>query len=129
MELKLRLSKKRGPESLETKNLVFFLKRVGKKSKARVWLEIARRLCAPARKRREVSLYRLNKLVADGDVLAIPTKLVGSKGFAFRKKITVGCFAVSSKAFKQLQAAGSNVLSLKQLAEKNPEGKKIKIIV
>ncbi len=129
MELKLRLSKTRGPENPELKSLVFFLKRVGKKSKARIWLEAARRLCTPARKRREVTLYRLNKLVSDGDVVVIPAKVVSSKGFAFKKKIAVGCFSISSGALKQLQAAGSNVLSLKQLAEKNPEGKKIKIIV
>lgn len=129
MELKLRLSKKRGPENLETKSLALFLKRIGKKSKAQVWLEAARRLCAPARKRREVTLYRLSKLVADGEVVAIPAKIVGSKGFAFRKKITVGCFAASSGAKKQLHAAGSSVFTLKQLAEKRPEGKKIRLIV
>ena len=129
MELKLRLAKNRGPENPETKSLVLFLKRVGKKNKARVWLEVARRLCAPARKRREVSLYRLSKLVADGDVAVIPAKVVASKGFTFRKKVTIGCFAVSSNAKKQLQDAGSSVLTLKQLAEKNPEGKKTRLIV
>lgn len=118
---------RKGPESLSTRKLIAFLEKTGRKNKARVWLEVARLLKKPRRKKRAVTLFRLNKATQEGDIVAVPTKIVC--GGAVAHKITAGAFKASAGARKKLVESNCIVMTLRELVEKNPGGKRIKIIV
>jgi large subunit ribosomal protein L18e len=120
----MKKSKFRGPESDETKKLVALLEKTARKSKAGVWKVIAEFLLKPARRKKAkaVNLFKLDKFAKDGDVIVIPSVLLGQG--ELKKKITVAAFRASKSAKAKL---GSSLVSIKSLAEKNPQGKNVRI--
>ncbi len=119
-------SKFRGPENPETKKLVAMLEKAARKGKARIWSDVAEFLLKPARQRKAhaLNLYKLDKLAKDGDVIVIPTNLLGVGETS--KKITVGVFRSSKSAEQKL---GKNLVSIQELVQKHPDGKNVRIIV
>ncbi|MEM4254914.1 MAG: 50S ribosomal protein L18e [Candidatus Norongarragalinales archaeon] len=122
----MKKSKFRGPESSEVKALVAFLEKTVRKSHSRAWASVASFMLKPARvkKGKAVNLYKLEKIAKDGDVIVIPGVLLGVGDL--KKKITVAAFKASESARAKL---GKNLVSIRALAEKNPEGKKVRIVI
>lgn len=121
----MKKSKFRGPENPETKKLVAVLEKAARKHGAGVWASVAKFLLKPSRKRKEgVNLYKLEKVAKEGDVIVIPGVLLGVG--EVKKKITVAAFKASKGAREKL---GASLVSIAQMVEKNPEGKKVKIVV
>ncbi len=120
----MKKSKFRGPESLETIKLLGFLEKTARKNKSGAWRVIAEFMLKPARRKKGkvVNLFKLEKFAKDGDVIVVPGVLLGQG--ELKKKITVAAFKASASAKAKL---GSSLISLRALAEKNPEGKKIRI--
>ncbi len=122
----MKKSKFRGPENTETKMLVALLEKTARKTGAGVWASVAKFMLKPSRKKKDkaVNLYRLEKIAKEGDVIVIPSVLLGVG--EVKKKITVAAFKASKSAREKL---GKNLISIGELVEKNPEGKKVKIVV
>lgn len=115
---------KKGTEVPELQKLIVLLEKTGKKNKARIWIRVAELLKAPRRKRVEINLGKLNKLLKEGETAVVPGKVlsVGS----LDKNVLVAAVLWSTKAFEK---AGGKLVSINELIEKNPSGKGVKIIV
>ncbi|MBS3069937.1 50S ribosomal protein L18e [Candidatus Micrarchaeota archaeon] len=122
----MKKSKFRGPENAELKALVAMLEKTARKSHSGVWATVAEFLQKPARvkKNKAVNLYKLEKIAKDGDTIVVPSVLLGVG--ELKKKITVAAFKASKSAREKL---GKNLISVREMAEKNPEGKKVRIIL
>jgi len=114
--------KRTGPTNINLRRLISSLK----KSKSKLWKRVAEELGRPARQRREVNLGRLNRAVKDNDTVIIPGKIL-SEG-ELKKKITISALNSSQKCAEKIKVSGSKIISITELFEKNPEGKKVKLI-
>lgn len=93
---------------------------------APIWKDLAKRLSRSACRRAEVNISRIARHTKDGDVVAVPGKILGAG--AIEHHITVGAFAFSEQAQKKITSAGGKCLTLNELVEKNPKGTNIKIL-
>ncbi len=117
--------KRTGPTTLELKNLILELNKLGNKQKVPLWKRIARDLERPTRIRREVNLYKLNKYTNNGEIALVPGKVLSMGDF--NKKITVAAYKFSKEAKDKINKTGK-AISIKELMKENPKGKKIRII-
>lgn len=109
------------------RRLIITFEKAGKKGDAPIWKRFAFLLSKPARQRAEVNLNRINRIARDGDLVAIPGKVLGI-GTA-DKKIKVAAFRFSSSALVKLQRAGIATMTLEKLLSDNPSGSKVRIVV
>lgn len=124
MKIKKRSIEKRAKQktNLELRNLILKLK----KSNSEFWLKVARLLAKPRKKRIGVNLNRLDELSKANEIIVVPGKVLG-KG-VLTKPITLACFSISLNARNKLALSKSKLVSLKELYEKNKEGKNLKLI-
>ncbi len=115
-----------GPEASTALKLIAFLEKTGRKNGAAVWLACARRLQAPARARSEMNLSRLNAVTKEGETVAFPGKLLAHGEISH--SLVVGYFKASKTALAKLKKARCDAMPLAKLAERNPQGKKVRII-
>lgn len=116
-----------GPEALSTLRLIAFLEKTGRKNKAAVWLACVERLRAPSRSRSEMNLARLDAVTKEGEVVAMPGKLLSAG--EMKHSVTVGYFKASAQAVAKLKKAKCDAVPLAKLAERIPTGKKVRIIL
>jgi large subunit ribosomal protein L18e len=106
-------------------NLLVSLKKAAIDNKAAVWKRVAKDLEKPTRKRRIVNLYKIQKYAKDDEVVVVPGKVLGEGDFD--KKITVAAYTFSDEAFAKINEKGKAIL-ISELVEKNPNGKKVRIM-
>lgn len=106
--------------------LIRFLKRQSRENKAEIWRTLAEHLARSRRKRVAVNISRINRYTEENDTVAVPGKVLGAG--ELNHPVTVAAFAFSKKAVEKIQKANGTCLSLRELAEKNPEGSNVKII-
>ena len=111
------------PVTIETSKL---LREYGIKYKRPAWLDLSKRILSPRRKMCEVNLYKLEKYCKDGEIVAIPGKVLGVGNLT--KKLIVGALSFSKSAKEKIVAAGGEALTIKELLKKYPEGKGLKIM-
>ena len=114
-----------GPTNLITKKLIADLRSLSTKEKINVWRRLANDLAKATRQRREVNLYRINDNIKDGEIAAVPGRVLSEGNF--NKKVTVAAFNFSNKAKEKINKTGKAV-SIQQLMKDNPKGKKVRII-
>ena len=102
------------------------LKQRARENGSRIWRDVAERLSRPSRRRAEVNVSRIARYTKEGDVVAIPGKVLGSG--VISHKVTVGAYAFSEKARKKIISSGGECLTLLELAEKFPKGSGVKIM-
>lgn len=102
------------------------LVKVARENDSPVWRDIADRLDGPTRTRAEVNVSTLERSCSEGDVVAVPGKVLGSGRVT--KELTVGAFGFSNRAQKLIESAGGRTLSLTQLAEEEPGGRDVRIM-
>ena len=73
----------------------------------------------------EANLYRINKRTKNNDVIIVPGKILGIGDLDH--KLNIACLAYSKNAKKKVEDSGSKLISIEELLEKNPEGKKVKL--
>ena len=118
---------KRGPENPLTRETIIFLEKTASKNKAPVWKKVATRLAAARRKRPEVNLYDLEKHCSDNEAVVVPGKVLGIGNVS--KKVVVAAQSFSGSAKKKIVEAGGKALSIKKMAEENPKGSKVRVMV
>jgi len=97
-----------------------------RKQKAAIWKRIAKDLEKPTRSRRKINLSKINRHAKAGDTVVVPGKVLSAGNLD--KKLTIAAWQFSGAAKEKIKAAGGETFTLKQLADKNPKGTKVKII-
>ncbi len=89
--------------------------------------ELADRLAGPERIRPEVNVGKIERLSAEGETVVVPGKVLSSGELT--KKVNVAALNFSAGAEEKILKAGGKAMDLKELVEKNPAGKGMKILV
>ena len=118
--------KRTGPTNQNLITLIRELKKLSTTQKVKIWKRVAQDLEKPTRIRRKVNLYRIEKHLKPGETALIPGKLL-SLG-ELTKKAEISAFQISQQALEKIKNSGSTFLTLQELMQKNPNGKKVRII-
>jgi large subunit ribosomal protein L18e len=106
--------------------LIKDLKKKSRKNKTRLWRNIAERLSTSKRSRIVLNVSRLNRHTKEGETVAVPGKVLGAGKTSH--PITVAAFDFSNRAKSKIQKAKGTCLSIRDLMEKNPTGKNVKLM-
>jgi large subunit ribosomal protein L18e len=96
------------------------------KRESKLWGRVAKDLKKPARQRRVVNVYKIDKYAKEGETVVVPGKVL-SVG-TLSKPVSVAAFQFSDDAKKKIIEAQGKVLSIKELLSENPEGRKVRIL-
>ncbi|MBU0585968.1 50S ribosomal protein L18e [Candidatus Micrarchaeota archaeon] len=110
----------------ERKDLNDLIERL-RKEKKRIWKRTAELLSRPNRRRVEVNVSKIESYGLDGTTILIPGKVLGSGKMS--KKLTIAAFSFSEGAKKAIAESGSKIIGIEELANQNPEGKSVIILV
>ncbi|HDQ05798.1 MAG TPA: 50S ribosomal protein L18e [Candidatus Bathyarchaeota archaeon] len=106
--------------------LIQDLKKKSRENKTELWRSISERLSASNRNRIAVNLSRLSRYTKEGETVAVPGKVLGAG--KINHPMTVAAFAFSDLAKSKILKAKGNCLSIRDLMEKNPTGKNVKLM-
>lgn len=115
-----------GATNPQLRKLMFHLRKSWRAYGARIWLDVAKRLARPRRKRVAVNISRINRYTSDGDVVVVPGKVLGAGTLSH--PVTVAAFSFSKSAREKIIQAGGKCISIQELVEHNPKGSGVKII-
>jgi large subunit ribosomal protein L18e len=109
--------KNKGPTKKSTRELILALEKYGKKSKAELFIDLAKRIAKPRRTRTSVNLWKLSKMAKafPDKTLVVPGKVL-SYG-SLEGKPSVAAFEFSAKALEKIQTAGAKPLTLYDLVK------------
>jgi large subunit ribosomal protein L18e len=113
-----------GPTNYQLKVLIEELE--PKAQQSRFWKRIVKDLKKPSRQRRIVNLYKINKYAREGETIIVPGKVL-SVG-EIDKKIDVAAINFSLDAKNKIESAKGKVMTIRELLQNNPEGKKVRIM-
>lgn len=102
--------------------LIKQLKEHSAKQKTDFWKRIALELEKPTRRKRTVNLSKIEKYAKDKETVIIPGKVLGTG--ELKKDVTVSAFQFSDSAKNKIK----NKLTIKELLQKNPTGKGVRIL-
>ena len=111
-----------GTTNQNLSKLIQELKDLSRKEKVNIWRAIAKILEKPTRKRIDVNIDKINRLVKDNETIIVPGKVLGSG--ILTKKVTIAAYQFSEQAKSKIK----NHLTIEKLTEKNPKGKDVRII-
>lgn len=94
--------------------------------KKKNWVNVAKILSGPRKRRINLNLDELNKKIKDEKIVVVPGKIL-SQG-ELDKKIKVVALNFSEKAEEKLKKSGTEILTLLEEIKKNPEAKGVKIL-
>lgn len=109
-----------------TRGLIENLNRLSVEKKAPIWKAVAKGLNRPRRKGYKANLYRIEKHAKKKETLVVPGLVLGFG--EIKKPVTVAALKFSEVARKKIEKAGGTCLSIEELAEKVPNGRKVRII-
>jgi len=115
-----------GPTNPLLIGLIEDLKKSSVDQKVNLWQKIASDLERPTRRRRIVNLSKINRYTKENETIVVPGKVLGSG--VLDHKLTISAYQFSDSAKEKLQKAGAKIISLNELIQESPKGKKIKII-
>lgn len=102
------------------------LKTAKKRTGQPIWGALAEELDKPKRIRVDVNLSRINRLTKEGEVAAVPGKVLATG--KLEHPVTVAAFSFSDLAREKIKAAGGEAKTLSQLAAEGVEPSKVKLI-
>jgi len=114
----------KGPTNYQLQSLLNELE--PKAVESRFWRRIVKDLKKPSRQRRIINIYKINKYARDGETIIVPGKVL-SVG-EMEKKIDVAAVNFSLDAKNKIEKANGKAMSIKELLQSNPEGKKVRIL-
>jgi large subunit ribosomal protein L18e len=106
--------------------LIKDLKKKSRKNKTELWRNIAERLSTSKRRRVALNVSRLNRHTKEGESVAVPGKVLGAGKTSH--PMTVAAFDFSDRAKSKILKAKGTCLSIRDLMEKNPTGKNVKLM-
>ncbi len=114
--------KKSNPHVTE---LVSYLYSSAEKNDAGIWKAVAKKLEKPSRNWAEVNVGKIARHLNEGEIALVTGKVLGDGEAA---KMEVAAFDFSESARKKIEGAGGKCYSLKEIVDKSPKGKGIRII-
>ncbi|HLC81726.1 MAG TPA: 50S ribosomal protein L18e [Candidatus Nanoarchaeia archaeon] len=93
---------------------------------SRFWKRVLTDLRKPSRQRRTVNVYKIDKYAREGETVLIPGKVLSVGDI--NKKVQVAAVNFSSAARQKIEQARGTALSIQQLIQQNPDGKKVRIL-
>ena len=102
------------------------LKTAKKKTGQPIWGALAEELDKPKRIRVDVNLSAINRLTKEGEVAAVPGKVLASG--SLEHPVTVAAYSFSYQAKKKIKAAGGEAKTLTQLVSEGVEPSRVKLI-
>jgi len=115
-----------GPTNQRLSALVEELRASSFKSKIPLWKRLASDLSRSTRQRRAVNLARINRYTKEGETVVVPGKVLASG--ELDKKITIAAWQFSSQALLKIEKANAKALSITELMQEDPKGKKIRVM-
>ncbi len=101
-----------GPTNPEIQRLIAELR----KTKKPAYLDLARKLAVPRRKKEGVNVSKINKLAQKDEGVAVPGKVLA--GGEMTKPVCVYAVSFSKTAEEKIRKAGGKTLSIYNLLEK-----------
>jgi len=115
--------KRTGPQNSELISLIRTLKKLSNKENVKIWKRIASDLSRSTRTRRKVNIYKIDKYTKEDETAIVPGKVLSMGDLT--KNITIAAYQFSEAAKTKLK---DNAITIEELIEKNPKGKKLRII-
>jgi large subunit ribosomal protein L18e len=106
--------------------LLIKLKRQSRNPGGRIWRTLYEKLQSPRQNRISVNVGDLQRHFNKGQIMVVPGKVL-SEGI-IKDKLEVAAFTFSAQARAKIEAHGGKCLTLEELMEKNPTGKKVMLI-
>lgn len=106
--------------------LIGHLKEKSYQEEAPIWKDVAKRLERPTRRRAQVNISRINRHSTDDETILVPGKVLGSG--ELEHKVNVAAISFSKRAKEKIGSSGGECLDIFEIMEKNPKGRKIRII-
>ena len=79
-----------------------------------------------SRQRRVVNIYKINRYAKEGETIVVPGKVLSVGDM--EKKVDVAAINFSNGAKEKIVNANGKAMSLRELLQSNPEGKKVRIL-
>ena len=102
------------------------LKQASRKNDAPIWLRLAKLALKTSVSKRVVNLTQIDDVTKEGEVIVVPGKILGTGNVSH--KITLSSFSISNSAAKKIIESGGSIISFKEMIEKFPTGKGVRII-
>ena len=102
------------------------LKQASAKNDAPIWLKLSKLVLKPSSAKRVVNLTQIDDVTKDGEVIAVPGKILGTGNLSH--KITACSFSISNAAAKKIIESGGTIIEFKEMIQKYPTGKGVRII-
>ncbi len=108
------------------KDTINALKEASDESGKAVWRALADELDKPKRRRVAVNLSRIDRHAAEGEVVAVPGKVLAAGSLS--KPLKVAAFSFSEAALKKIGMAKGEAMTLTELLDAGIEPSKIRIM-
>lgn len=102
------------------------LEKASRESGAALWRALAEELDTSKRRRVAVNLSSIDRFAGEGDVVAVPGKVLAAGGLS--KSVRVAAFSFSEGALEKIRAAGGEAMGLTELLEAGVEPSRIRIM-
>ena len=110
----------------ESQTLIKLFNKQAKVNKVKIWKSLVDYLSKSKRSNIVVNIEKLVRFSSDGDIIAVPGKVLGSG--LLTHKLSVAAFNFTPVARTKIEAAGGKCVDFYELINKNPKGSNIKII-
>ena len=91
-----------------------------------IWKALAEELDKPKRRRVAINLSRIDRHTQEGEVVAVPGKVLAAGSLS--KPVTIAAFSFSEGAVEKINVAKSEYMSLDELLASGVEPRKIRIM-
>ena len=90
------------------------------------WKRVVKDLEKPSRQRRTVNVYKIDKFAREGETVLVPGKVLSVGNLS--KKVDVAALHFSDEARRKIESANGKAITINELLQENPEGKKVRIL-
>lgn len=105
-------------------NTLVVLRKASKGRKRGVWRAVLRRISE--RRITSVNLWKISRFTNTGDTIVVPGKVLALGDLDH--SLEIGAYSYSNEARIKLSRAGCKALTIPELVENHPDGKRVKII-
>jgi large subunit ribosomal protein L18e len=116
----------RNMQNTELVNTIRILKKASKDKNQKIWRVLAEELDKPNRRRVKVNISRINRYTGQGEIIAVPGKVLASGWLDH--PVTVAAYNFSDMAKEKIEQANGEIINLTELLEKGIDPSKIRIM-
>jgi large subunit ribosomal protein L18e len=116
-----------GPTNTKLRSLIDDLRKQSFSDKIMLWKRLASDLEKSTRQRRIVNLSRINRFTKDGETIVVPGKVLASG--ELQRRVTIAAWKFSQQALEKIERANAKAISISELMQSDPKGKRVRIVV